>query len=445
MIKRDTIYALSTPFLKSAIAVVRVSGDDCLKSLEKIAKKDIKSLKTRYFYNSKLYSSKGSVIDDAMFVYFNNKSYTGENTVEYYLHGSLAVIKELLKELSSFKNHRLAERGEFTKRAYLNGKLDLLKAQSVNDLINAETFEQSQIAVSSLLGNASQKYSLWREEILNALMFIEGVIDFSDDGVYDGFVKEADLKLKNTIKDLENYLLNVKPSNKIKDGIKIVLFGNTNVGKSSILNAITNSNSAIVSNISGTTRDVIEKYIDLDGFPVLIKDTAGLRESKDVVENMGILKTQEEIKNADILICVADTTRQEETYNFVKEFIDLEKSILVFNKSDICAKNPTEVYKNALFLSAHNEQDINTLKTKIVEKIKQTIIQETPHSFLIEQSYIDKLSFCKENLEKAVLEQDIVIKSFHVRNASLYIEELIGSIHTEDVLDNIFTNFCIGK
>ncbi len=439
---KDTIYALSTPLFKSAIAVVRVSGDDCLKSLEKITKKDTKSLKTRYFYNSKLYDAKNNVIDDAMFVYFDSKSYTGEQTVEYYLHGSISVIKELIKTLSSFKSHRLAERGEFTKRAYLNGKLDLLKAQSVNDLINAETFEQSQNALSGLSGDTSNTYKTWKDEILNALTLIEGVIDFSDDGIYDDFIKQADLSLKNLINELESYLKKVKPNSKIKDGIKVVLFGNTNVGKSSILNSITNSNSAIVSNVSGTTRDVIEKYIDLNGYAILLKDTAGIRESKDEVENIGILKTKEEIENADILICVADATRYEQTYSFVKQYKDLEKSILVVNKSDLEDKND---YGNAFVMSAHNENNIEKLKEKIVDKIKSTIVQETPHKYLLEQNYIDKLSFCKNDLLNAVDTEDIVIKSFHVRKASVYIEELIGSIHTEDILDNIFSNFCIGK
>jgi len=445
---KDTIVANATPLIPSAISIVRISGDKALEIGKKIFSLPEK-ITPRKVYFGKIFNHKGEVIDEGLFVYFQKpKSFTGEDLVEIYPHGSVPVVKSIL-ETCFIYGARLARPGEFTERAFLNGKIDLLQAEAIADLINAKSERAAKIAVYILEGKLSKQINILREKLINLISLIEAEINFPED------VEEIDSsliisQLEEVKSQIEKLLANYKKGNLIKEGIKLAIVGRPNVGKSSLFNALVGYERAIVSEIQGTTRDFIEESLKIKDIPVILLDTAGLRDTEDKIEKIGIEKAQEKINEADIILFVIDassgfTGEDKKIYDKIKD----KPHIIVVNKSDLNNKpiDFFEKYGNIVYTSVINNQGIKELEEKIITSLG--IIEKEDDLFInLRQSTL--LKQAKEKIEEIENHINYLINNkeilmIYIQEALNYLDEVIGAISTEDVLDNIFSKFCIGK
>ena len=431
----DTIFSSATGNFKSAIKIIRVSG------------KKSKTIPDIFFYKQtnpkeasvrKLYDKDQNLIDKAIVIYFPGpKTATGEDLYEIHIHGSLIIEKKLYKILNNQKDFRIAEPGEFTKRAFLNGIIDLTQAEGLNDLINSETEEQLKLSTSQYEGKLSNKLNFWRSEIVFLLSKLEALIDFSDE--------ELPSDLENIFLEKVSYLLkemksSVKESfygERLRDGFIVTIIGRPNVGKSSLINYLSNKKIAIVTNEPGTTRDVLEVMLDFSGYPVFLNDTAGIRESKSKIEKIGIKKALNKAKKSDVVLILSDTC------DFIApELTKNQKIIFVQTKSDLKKK----IREDAHQISVKQNIGINEL----IEKIVSYFISLSPR----ESVYLTRLRHV-DGVKNAIAALDRLNKINLNNNAELVAEELrvaaisIGSItkiiDVEEVLDDIFNSFCIGK
>jgi tRNA modification GTPase len=445
---KDTIVANATPLIPSAISIVRISGDKALEIGKKIFSLPEK-ITPRKVYFGKIFNHKGEVIDEGLFVYFQKpKSFTGEDLVEIYPHGSVPVVKSILEACFMY-GARLARPGEFTERAFLNGKIDLLQAEAIADLINAKSERAAKIAVSILEGKLSKQINALREKLINLISLIEAEINFPED------VEEIDSsliisQLEEVKSQIEKLLASYKKGNLIKEGIKLTIVGRPNVGKSSLFNALVGYERAIVSEIQGTTRDFIEESLKIKDIPVILLDTAGLRDTEDKIEKIGIEKAQEKINEADIILFVIDasfgfTEEDKKIYDKIKD----KPHIIVVNKSDLNNKpiDFFEKYDNIVYTSVINNQGIKELEEKIITSLG--IIEKEDDLFInLRQSTL--LKQAKEKIEEIENHINYLINNkeilmIYIQEALNYLDEIVGAISTEDVLDNIFSKFCIGK
>ena len=340
-----TIYALSTAPLKSGIAIIRISGLETKKILEKLTLNVLPKPRTAKL--SKFYDPKsGELIDEGLvFWYPGPNSYTGDDLAELHIHGSNAVVNTLLVSLSKIENCRLAEPGEFTKIAFENGKMNLLKVEALSDLISSETELQRKQAINLMSGDVSKKYEELRNRLLKILANVEAKIDFPDEDLPEDILKNVKNETENIIKIINSILNDNKVGEKIRDGFKIVIVGPTNAGKSSLLNYLSKREVAIVSEIEGTTRDTIEVNLNLDGYPVLISDTAGIRETNDQIEKKGVQIAIDKAQNADLKIILLDAKNPH-----FKGFFDVlydKNSLIVVNKSDLISDDFDEKFINS--------------------------------------------------------------------------------------------------
>jgi tRNA modification GTPase len=445
---KDTIVANATPLIPSAISIVRISGDKALEIGKKIFSLPEK-ITPRKVYFGKIFNHKGEIIDEGLFVYFQKpKSFTGEDLVEIYPHGSVPVVKSILEACFMY-GARLARPGEFTERAFLNGKIDLLQAEAIADLINAKSERAAKIAVSILEGKLSKQINTLREKLINVISLIEAEINFPED------VEEIDSsliisQLEKVKSQIDKLLASYKKGNLIKEGIKLAIVGRPNVGKSSLFNALVGYERAIVSEIQGTTRDFIEESLKIKDIPVILLDTAGLRDTEDKIEKIGIEKAQEKINEADIILFVIDassgfTEEDKKIYDKIKD----KPHIIVVNKSDLNNKpiDFFEKYDNIVYTSAINNQGIKELEEKIITSLG--IIEKEDDLFInLRQSTL--LKQAKEKIEEIENHINYLINNkeilmIYIQEALNYLDEVVGAISTEDVLDNIFSKFCIGK
>jgi len=445
---KDTIVANATPLIPSAISIVRISGDRALEIGKKIFSLPEK-ITPRKVYFGKIFNHKGEVIDEGLFVYFQKpKSFTGEDLVEIYPHGSVPVVKSILEACFMY-GARLARPGEFTERAFLNGKIDLLQAEAIADLINAKSERAAKIAVSILEGKLSKQINALREKLINLISLIEAEINFPED------VEEIDSsliisQLEEVKSQIDKLLASYKKGNLIKEGIKLAIVGRPNVGKSSLFNALVGYERAIVSEIQGTTRDFIEESLKIKDIPVILLDTAGLRDTEDKIEKIGIEKAQEKINEADIILFVIDassgfTEEDKKIYDKIKD----KPHIIVVNKSDLNNKpiDFFEKYDNIVYTSVINNQGIKELEEKIITSLG--IIEKEDDLFInLRQSTL--LKQAKEKIEEIENHINYLINNkeilmIYIQEALNYLDEVVGAISTEDVLDNIFSKFCIGK
>jgi tRNA modification GTPase len=469
----STIFALSTAYQKSAIAIIRVSGPKAYESALQITgkasltpnKATLCILYNNFYTQKNNNTEKNQKIDEAVVMYFKApNSYTGEDLVEYHIHGSLAVIKELLELLYTKDEHKMAERGEFTKRALINGKVDILKAESINDLINAETKQQQKQAIFSMLGGAHSVYKNYEEQIKEILALSETTIDFSDQDIDDDLFTYINNKLENLITSIDKNITNLAGVQKLKQGISIAILGEPNVGKSSLINFLTKQNIAIVSPIAGTTRDVIESNIDFHGFAINIADTAGLRENTtDIIEQEGIKRAKEKIANADIKIIMLDVSNINNTSIEILNYID-ENSIVLVNKLDIFANNLNNTnYKQISkdFLQNNANQKLNTQNTVIasinsntgLDVFSNILIQKLHNITKILENPVITQQRHQQIMNQVLLElknaqsvkTEIVLCAFHLRSALTHLGAITGKTNIEDILDIIFSKFCIGK
>ncbi len=440
------IYALSSGRGPSGIAIVRISGSETLKICQNLTKsKDIKSNEVNFckFYNP----SNGNVIDpEALLLWFPGpNSYTGEDLAELQIHGSNAVINALLRVLSEQKNCRLAEPGEFTKIAFQNDKIDLLKAESIGDLIHSETELQRQQAIKLVQGNASNYYNDLREKIIKSLAFIEAKIDFAEEDLSEKVLKDAHKSIKEIHSEITKIIEDNRVGEKIRDGFRVSITGEVNVGKSSLLNLLSRREVAIVSDEAGTTRDVIETYLNLDGYPVILADTAGIREAKNEVEKKGISLALGKSKEADLNIIVIDNSSKKinkEIHNMINR-----DTIIFLNKSDVSDKQNHKFNVDTVLASVKNNKNID----KLIDLIKAKLSKKFTHNnsaLITRERHRVKLNDCLKEIDKFLrkdLNKDLELAAEDLRMATRHLGSIVGKVDVEEILGSIFKDFCIGK
>ena len=366
---------------------------------------------------------------------------------EFHVHGSRAVIDAILSSISKIKNCRLAEPGEFTKIAFQNGKINLLKAESIADLISSETEIQRQQAIRIMSGKSSKKFNEWREKLLKILSNVEAKIDFPEENLPDNILKDIKNSSKKIKEEIKKLLNDQKVGERIREGFKIAIVGPTNAGKSTLLNYLSKRDVAIVSEIAGTTRDVIETHLNIDGLPVTISDTAGIRESKDEIEKKGIKLALKSAEKADLNIVIIEPKSVDFT-GFLNDLVS-EKAIFVLNKSDLGVQNlnPNLKKLNPILISLKNEKNIDELISAIKIKLKNKFI--TSEDILItRERHRQHLEQCVQHLEKFENKnsaEDFDKAAEDLRLATRHLGIIVGKVDVEEILGSIFNDFCIGK
>ena len=439
----DTIVALCSGAIKSAISVIRVSGNDSFNIVNSIFSNKKEKLHQKAYYG--FIKENDEIVDEVMVTYYvGPKSFTAEDMVEISCHGNMYIVSKII-ELIISNGARLAENGEFTKRAFLFNRIDLVNAESINDLINANSKQAVKLAMSGLNGLTSEYVLKLSDDLLNVISQIEVNIDYPEyDDVeqlrYDSVLPS----INEFINQLDKVIDDTKKGQTIKDGIDTVIVGRPNVGKSSLLNAMLKEDKAIVTNIAGTTRDIVEGKIDFYGLTLNLIDTAGIRKSDDVIENIGINKSLKSLEKAQLVLLVIDgsealTKEDEELLEKTKDY----KRIIVINKNDNDIKVNIE---NAVYISSLNK-DLKQLEERIKEEFKDLSYNDEPLLFNARQ--LGLLNKAKESLLSAKNEaengQVIDIIAIDLQAAYGCILEILGKSSKEDLLDNIFSKFCLGK
>ena len=442
-----TIYALSSGPGISGIAVIRISGPKVEEIIKLITKSQLpKPREATLKKFSKINNSE--LIDEGLLMWFPGpESYTGENMAEIHVHGSIAVVSAILDQLSKIENCRLAEPGEFTKIAFQNEKINLLKAESISDLISAETEIQRQQAIKIMSGKSSDKFNSLREKLLKILSNVEAKIDFPEEDLPDDVIKDIKNDSEKIRKEIEIILNDQKVGERIREGFKIAIIGPANAGKSSLLNYLSNRDVAIVSEIAGTTRDVIEAHLNLDGYPVVISDTAGIRESHDEIEKKGIRLALKRAEDADLNIIVIEP----KSVNFTGFLNDLvsEKSIIIINKIDLGYNNINQQIEkfNPIFLSIKNETNLDELIKRIKDKLKNKFVSAS-ETLITRERHRQSLEACLQNLknfEEKNSQEDFDKAAEDLRLATRHLGMIVGKVDVEEILGSIFSDFCIGK
>ena len=440
------IYALSSGRGPSGIAIIRLSGENALKISETITQK--KNLKSKEINFSKFYDpSNNTLIDEGLLLSFPSpNSFTGDDLVEFHIHGGNAIISYFLKVLSQQVNCRLAEAGEFTKIAFQNNKIDLIEAESIGDLINSETEMQRLQAVNLTQGSASSYYNDLREKLIKSLAYIEAKIDFAEDDLPESVLKEVQKSIKEVRTDIKKILEDQKVGEKIRDGFRVSIVGEVNAGKSSLLNLLSKREAAIVSEEKGTTRDIIEVYLNIDGYPVILADTAGIRNTKNIIEKKGISLAIDRSKESDLSLIVIDNSSKIIDPK-IENLID-ENCIVVLNKSDVNNQLNHNFKKTPVILiSVKNNKNIIALTTKIKEKLSSKFIT-TNNVLITRERHRSKLNECLNeinNFLKRDQNKDIEIAAEDLRLATRHLGAIVGKVDVEEILDSIFKDFCIGK
>ncbi len=368
-----TIYALSSGPGVSGVAIIRVSGNETKNVIKVLTGKQIPPPRIATLRNINNINT-SELIDEGIILWFPGPdSYTGEDMAEFHVHGSKSVITALLKAISELENCRLAEPGEFTKLAFQNDKINLLKAESIADLISSETEIQRKQALKIMNGKSADKFNDLREKLLKILSNIEAKIDFPDEDLSEEIIENIKKISNNAIIEITNILNDQRVGERIREGFKIAIVGPTNVGKSSLINYLSRRQVAMVSEIAGTTRDVIETHLNLDGYPVIVSDTAGIRESENEIEKKGIKLALKKAEEADLRIVVIEPKNLNFT-GFLKDMFD-ENSILVINKCDLSQVSLNEQFKKLkpILISIKNETNINQLIINIKNRLKKKI------------------------------------------------------------------------
>ena len=442
-----TIYALSSGPGLSGIAVIRISGRETSKAIELLTGKSVPEPRVATLRKiNKINTSE--LIDEGIILWFPGpESYTGEDMAEIQVHGSKAVIDALHSSISNVENCRLAEPGEFTKLAFQNGKINLLKAESIADLISSETEIQRQQAIKIMNGKSSDQFNFLREKLLKVLSHVEAKIDFPDEDLPNNILNEIKKSSDEVLINIEKILNDQKVGERIREGFKIAILGPTNAGKSSLLNHLSNRDVAIVSEIAGTTRDVIETHLNIDGYPVIVSDTAGIRDSKNEIEKKGIKLSLNRAEEADLKLVVVDGKNLDFT-DVLKGLLD-ENAILVINKSDLLDEEiDPEIKKlNHVLISIKENLNIDELILKIKNNLKNKFI--TSDDILItRERHRQHLKQCLEHLKnfnKKNEVEDFDKAAEDLRLATRHLGMIVGKVDVEEILGSIFNDFCIGK
>ena len=442
-----TIYALSSGPGIAGVSVIRVSGRETQKVIKELTQRDLPNPReaTRRNFNK---ISNNELIDEGILIWFPApNSYTGEDMAEFHVHGSKAVVKEMHTTISEIDGCRLAEPGEFTKIAFQNGKINLLKAESISDLISSETEIQRQQAIKIMSGKSSDKFNSLRDRILKILSNIEAKIDFPEDDLPEDILKNIHLETRGIKTEIEKILNDQKVGERIREGFKIAIIGPTNAGKSSLLNYLSKRDVAIVSEVAGTTRDVIEAHLNIDGYPVVMSDTAGIRNSEDEIEKKGINLALKKAENSDLNLIVIEP-KNVDFSSFFKD-ITSKNSILVVNKMEQGVDNLSQEIKkhNPVFISIKEEKNLDKLINMIKNKLKNKFISNED-IFITRQRHRKSLELCLDsliNFEAKKSLDDIDKAAEDLRLATRHLGFIVGKVDVEEILGSIFSDFCIGK
>ena len=442
-----TIYALSTGPGISGIAVIRVSGKNTAEVVKKITGDELPKPReaTRRKFN---YINTNELIDEGVLLWFPGpNSYTGEDLAEFHVHGSRAVINALHSTISKIENCRLAEPGEFTKRAFQNGKINLIEAESIADLISSETEIQRKQALKIMSGKSSDQFNSWRDKLLKILSHIEAKIDFPDEDLPKDILTNIQKTSDQVSSEIQKTLNDQKVGERIREGFKIAIVGPTNSGKSSLLNYLSKRDAAIVSEIAGTTRDVIETHLNLDGYPVVISDTAGIRESKNEIEKKGIKLALNRAEDADLKLVIIEA-KNVDFKGVLKNLLD-ESAIIVINKSDLIKGKLNSKFKKYehVLISIKKDLNLNKLISKIKNKLKNKFIS-SENILITRERHRQNLKNCVYHLQK--FQEKKSAKDFDkaaedLRLATRHLGMIVGKVDVEELLGSIFSDFCIGK
>lgn len=456
----DTICALSTPVGTGGISVIRVSGEDAFKIADAIytskSGKKIFEQKSHTVTFGNIIDQQGFQIDEVVVTKFESPhSFTGENVVEISCHGGMAVVRLILKELIS-SGARMAENGEFTKRAFLNGKVDLSQAEAIIDIINANDEYNVYSGENHLQGLLSERINDIRQNLIDTTANIIAVIDYPEEEIDEMMTNDIILSLEKSSEKISELIKTYNTGKIIKDGAKIVICGKPNVGKSSLLNALLKENRAIVTDIAGTTRDILEETINFDGLKAQIVDTAGIRESDDIVESLGIEKAHQKIEDADLILFIIDTSIpvSDEDINIASEIAD-KNVFVILNKTDLEEKCDISIIKKTIkkahyiTASAKNLTGINELCDTIKNIILNGEINIKEDIYITNERHYEKLIKAYGYIEKVITDlkygifPDIV--TIDIENAISSLGEITGETVSEEIISNIFSKFCLGK
>ena len=431
----DTIFSSATSSLKSAIKIIRISGKNCKKLPEIFS---FMPTVPRYLTLRKIFDSNKKLIDTALVVYIPGPStVTGEDVFEFHIHGSTIIEKKIYESLLKHKDFRVAMNGEFTRRAFLNGKIDLTQAEGLNDLINAETEAQFQASTRQYNGILTNKIDKWRHEIISLSSKLEALIDFSDEELPTDLELDFKEKVLKLIGEKKESLKFSSYGSRIRSGFVITLIGKPNVGKSSLINFLSKKQVSIVTNEAGTTRDIIEVLLDFKGYPIILNDTAGIRLSTSEVENIGIKNAIDKANSSDIILVLSDKK------DFSFDQIDSKaKKILVHTKCDLLSYKK----KGVIEVSTKREETIDKLIDVIVDHLES--MSPKNNIILTRERHVQAIRNALDSLKKTLkinLNFNPELASEELRVAAKEIGSITNIIDVEDVLDDIFSNFCIGK
>jgi len=444
--KSDTICALATAYGQSGIGVIRVTGPLSKSISKKILHQD---LEPRYAYYGSFFDNDNNLIDKGVAISFPGpNSYTGEDVVEFQGHGGVSVIRKLLETIISL-DVRVAEPGEFTKRAFLNGKMDLVQAEAVQDLIQSSSEESALSAVRSLTGEFSEKINQILSELIALRVFVEATIDFSDEEIDFLESHEVSSKLHSLKLTLLNILESANQGAILRDGIHVAIAGKPNAGKSSLLNSLTKQPSAIVTDVAGTTRDVLKETIQIDGMPIHIIDTAGLHNSDNIIEQEGIRRAHTEINNADVVLLVYDASDKSVDLSILPESVKDKPKIVIKNKIDLTgSKTGIQNIQNnpEISISAKNGDGINIVRKALADFAG--LNSNTEGVFLARKRHIIAINETLSFINSAISQLDggaSELVAEDLRQAGMHLGQITGEFSSDDLLGQIFSSFCIGK
>lgn len=439
----ETIVALATPPLRSALAIVRLSGDDCFFIVSKFFTKDITKVEKSTIYHGFIKDEEELIDEVVLLAYKGPRSFTGEDSVEIMCHGSPLIFNRIIKV--ALKNGaRLATNGEYSSRAYAHGKLNLMQAESINDLINAETEESKKLSLMALKGDTAKLIDPLKKSLGDILSLIEVNIDYPEYLDIEEANNEKIVEIcKENIKYIKKLIKDGVKGNIIKDGINVAIVGKPNVGKSSILNALLNENKAIVTDVKGTTRDIVEGKINLNGVLINLFDTAGIRESSDEVESIGIKKSISKLRDSDIVLCVFDSQEYDKEDKEITKLVEGKNTIFVYNKKDLVQNN----LDDKLYVSALNK-DVEPLKKAIIEKLGLSK-ENYDNPSIANTREIGILENIKTILEQVLMdvksEIPIDLINSELKEAYLKTLSITGEDNDFDIAKEIFSRFCVGK
>jgi len=442
-----TIYALSSGPGISGVAVIRVSGKNTAEVIKKITGR---KLPTPRVATLRKFNKNGGkeLIDEGVIIWFPApNSYTGEDMAEFHVHGSRAVINAMHSSISNIRNCRIAEPGEFTKRAFQNGRINLLKAESIADLISSETEIQRKQAIKIMSGKSSDKFNSWRDKLLKILSHVEAKIDFPEEDLPKNLIKEIQKTSNEVLNEIKKTLDDQNVGERIREGFKIAIIGPPNSGKSSLLNYLSKRDAAIVSEIAGTTRDVIETHLNLDGYPVIVSDTAGIRNSKNEIEKKGIKIALKRAVDADLRLVIV-SAKNVDIKGVLKSLLT-KNAILIVNKSDLIKGKLNSKFKKYehILISIKKDLNLNKLIAKIKSKLKNKFT--TSEDILItRERHRQSLINCVSHLEKFQKKKsvhDFDKAAEDLRLATRHLGMIVGKVDVEELLGSIFNDFCIGK